>query len=93
MNVNAVVVLLDHTVKKSMLVHQVLVRIMEYVLTYRKDMREILINVYALMVSVLIFGFFFSFQFLLYAQISQNQLELKSIYKQKLKAFVNKLSV
>lgn len=87
MNVNAVVVLLDHTVKKSMLVHQVLVLIMEYVLTYRKGMREILINVYVLMVSVVIFVFpfsiFFSFQFLLY--VKQNQLELKSIYKQKWK--------
>lgn len=64
MNVNVVVVLLDHTVKKSMLVHQVLVRIMEYVLTYHKDMKEILINVYALMVSVLIYIIFSNFLFI-----------------------------
>lgn len=84
MNVNAVVVLLDHTVKKSMLVLQVLVLIMEYVLTYHKGMRETLINVYVLMVSVLIL---FYFLFISISFIKQNQLELKSIYKTNMKSF------
>lgn len=50
-NANAVPVLLDPIVKKSMLVHQAHVQTMAFVLIYLKDMMAIHINVYVRMVS------------------------------------------
>lgn len=51
MNVNVVAVLLDHIARKLMLVQLVHVRIMVFVSTCRKDMKEMHINAFALMVS------------------------------------------
>lgn len=59
MNVNAVPDLLDHTVKRSMLAHQVHVQIMASVSIYHRDTMAMPINVYARMVSV--FPIFTSF--------------------------------
>lgn len=53
MNVNAALDLLDLIAKKSMLVPQVHVQIMAFVLTYRKDMKAIHINVCVHMVSII----------------------------------------
>lgn len=50
MNVNAVPVLLDHTVKKSMLVRRVRAPTTAFVLIYLKDMMAIHTNVYVLTV-------------------------------------------
>jgi hypothetical protein len=51
MNVIVVMVLPDITVKRSIFVHQPLVKMVEYVWTLLKDMMGIHINAYVLMVS------------------------------------------
>lgn len=51
MNANAALDLLVHTVKKLMPVLRVHVQIMEFVLTYHKDMRAIRTSAYVHMVS------------------------------------------
>lgn len=53
MNANAALDLLVPIAKKSMLVLQVHVQIMAFVLTYRKDMKAILINACAHTVCII----------------------------------------
>lgn len=59
MNVNVALDLLVPTVKKLMLVPQVLVQIMAFVLTYLKDMKETHINVYVHMVSIKMYTIYY----------------------------------